>query len=58
MMPYFLDNLLIDSSGVVSLMHRPRFTSQEDVWYSFLLEADQPQGHNMAERIRQTKKIQ
>jgi hypothetical protein len=29
---------------------------QEDSWYSFLLEASQPQGHNAAGRIRSIEK--
>jgi hypothetical protein len=33
-------NRLTDGGEVVSLMRRPRFTPQEDSWYSFLLEAD------------------
>jgi hypothetical protein len=41
MSPTFsLDNRLTDSGKVVSLTRRPPFTSQEDSWYSFLLEAE------------------
>jgi hypothetical protein len=35
---HFVDNLLTDGGKVVILMRRPRFTPQEDSWYSFLLE--------------------
>jgi hypothetical protein len=38
-LPHFLDNRLTDGGEVVSLTRRPPFTSQEDSWYSFLLEA-------------------
>jgi hypothetical protein len=38
--PYFLGSWLTDGSEVVSLMHRLRFTPQEDSWYSFPLEAE------------------
>jgi hypothetical protein len=39
MIPYFLDNRLIDGS-FVSLTSRPRFTNRKIFWYSFLLEAE------------------
>jgi hypothetical protein len=35
---------------------RPPFTSQEDSWYSFLLEAGRPQGHSAAVKIRSIEK--
>jgi hypothetical protein len=38
-LPHFLDNWLTDGGKVVSPTPRPLFTSQEDSWYSFLLEA-------------------
>jgi hypothetical protein len=38
--PHFLDNLLTVGDETVSLAGRPRFTSQEDSWCSFLLEAE------------------
>jgi hypothetical protein len=37
---FSLENRLTDGGKVVSLMHRPPFTLQEDSWYSFLLEAE------------------
>jgi hypothetical protein len=43
-LPHFLDNRLTDGSEVVSLTHRFLFTSQEDSWYSFLLEAESTPG--------------
>jgi hypothetical protein len=40
-LPYFLDNRLTDGGEVVSLMRRAAaLYSQEDSWYSFLLEAE------------------
>jgi hypothetical protein len=33
--PYFLNIRLRDGGEVVSLARRPRFTPQEDSWYSF-----------------------
>jgi hypothetical protein len=39
-LPHFLDIQLTDGGEVVSLMHQPPFTPQEDSWYSFLLEAE------------------
>jgi hypothetical protein len=38
---HMLDNLLRDGGEVVSLTRRPPFTSRQDSWYSFLLEAEQ-----------------
>jgi hypothetical protein len=43
-LPHFLDNRLTDGGRVVSLTRRPPFTSQEDSWYSFLLEAESASG--------------
>jgi hypothetical protein len=43
-LPHFLDNRLTDGGEVVSLAHRPRYTPQEDPWYSFLLEVDSTLG--------------
>jgi hypothetical protein len=37
---HFIDNRLTDGGEMVSLTRRPRFTAQEDSWYSFLLEAE------------------
>jgi hypothetical protein len=48
---HFLDNRLTDGDEVVSLTLRPA-APQEDSWYSFLLEAESPQGHGSAGRIR------
>jgi hypothetical protein len=42
--PYFLDNRLTDGGKVASPTRRPSFTSQEDSWYSFLLEAESTPG--------------
>jgi hypothetical protein len=42
--PHYLDNRITDGGEVVSLTRRPRFTSQEDYWYSFLLEAESNRG--------------
>jgi hypothetical protein len=36
--PTFSGPGLTDGGEVVSLTRRPRFTSKEDSWYSFLLE--------------------
>jgi hypothetical protein len=33
-----------DGGGVVSLTHRPLFTPQDIIWYSFLLEAESTPG--------------
>jgi hypothetical protein len=35
-----LDNRLICGNKVVCLTRRPAFTTQDDYWYSFLLEAE------------------
>jgi hypothetical protein len=47
--PHFPDNRLTDGDAAVSLT---RHTRQEDMWYSFLLEAEYPQGHSASGRIR------
>jgi hypothetical protein len=39
-LPHFLDSRLIDGGEIVSLTLRPSFTTQEDSWYSFLLQAE------------------
>jgi hypothetical protein len=49
---FSLDSRLTDGGKVVSLTRRPPFSPQEDSWYSFLLEAESPQGHSAAGRIR------
>jgi hypothetical protein len=41
---YLLDSRLTDGGKVVSLMCQPPFTPQEDLWYSFLLEAESTPG--------------
>jgi hypothetical protein len=41
--PHCLDNRITDGDGAVSLMRRQRFTLEEDLWYSFLLEAESTQ---------------
>jgi hypothetical protein len=51
-----LDNQLTDGGEVVSLTHWLPFTLQEDSWYSFLLEANWPQGHSASGRIRSIEK--
>jgi hypothetical protein len=39
--PHFLDNRVTDGGEVVSLTHRPAaLDTQEDSWYSFLLEPE------------------
>jgi hypothetical protein len=38
--PHCLDNRLTGSAEFVSLTRRPRFTTQEDSWYSILSEAE------------------
>jgi hypothetical protein len=43
-LPHFLDNRLTDGGEVVSLTRRPLFITQEDSWYSFLLEAESTSG--------------
>jgi hypothetical protein len=47
-----LDNRLTDGREVASLTC---FTSQEDSWYSFLLEAGSIPGQKSARRIRSLK---
>jgi hypothetical protein len=42
--PHFLDNQFTDGGEVVGLTRRPPFTSHEDSWYSFLLEAESTPG--------------
>jgi hypothetical protein len=37
---HFLDDGFIDGGEIVSLKRRPPFTTHEDSWYSFLLEAE------------------
>jgi hypothetical protein len=39
-LPHFIDNRLTDGSEVVSLTRQLHFNTQEDSWYSFLLEAE------------------
>jgi hypothetical protein len=39
-----LDNPLTDGDKVVSSVHQPPFTAEEDTWYSFLLEAESTPG--------------
>jgi hypothetical protein len=39
-----LGDRLTDGGKVVSFAPRPRFTPQEDSWYSFLLEAESAPG--------------
>jgi hypothetical protein len=41
--PHFLDNRLTDGAEVISITRRPHFT-QEDTWYSFMLEAESTRG--------------
>jgi hypothetical protein len=51
---HFLDNLLTDGGGVVSLMRHQLFIPPppgEDSWYSFLLKVHLPQRHSAAARI-------
>jgi hypothetical protein len=56
-LPHLLDNRLTDGGEVVSLTRRPAaLYPQEDSWYSFLLEAESPQGHSAAGRIRSFEK--
>jgi hypothetical protein len=42
--PTFSDIRLIDGGMILSLTCRPLFYSQEDSWYSFLLEAESTPG--------------
>jgi hypothetical protein len=52
-LPHFLDNLLTDGDELVSPTRRQAaLYRQEDSWYSFLLEAESPQGHSAAGRVR------
>jgi hypothetical protein len=51
---FSLDNRLTEGGKFVSLRHRPPFTSQEDSWYLFLLEAEP--GRSTAERMRKIEK--
>jgi hypothetical protein len=45
MLPHFLHNRLTDGGEVVSLTHLPvALYTQEDSWYSFLLEAESTPG--------------
>jgi hypothetical protein len=39
-LPHSLDNRLTGGGEVMSLTRRPPFAPQEDMWYSFLLEAE------------------
>jgi hypothetical protein len=41
---FSLDNWFTDGGKVVSLTHRPPFTTQEDSWYSFLLVIESTPG--------------
>jgi hypothetical protein len=43
-LPHFLDNRLTYGGAVVSLTCRPPFYTQEDFWYSFLLETESTPG--------------
>jgi hypothetical protein len=43
-LPHLLDNRLTDGGEVIRLTCRPPFTSQEDSWYSFMLEAESTPG--------------
>jgi hypothetical protein len=38
--PHVLDNRFIDGGEVVRLTRQQRFTSEEDFWYSVLLQAE------------------
>jgi hypothetical protein len=49
---FSLDSRLTDGGKVVSLTRRTSFIPQEDSWYSFLLEAESPQGHSAVGKIR------
>jgi hypothetical protein len=52
--PYLLDNQLTDGDEVVSLTGA--LYPQEDSWYSFLLEAEWPQGHGAVGRTKSLEK--
>jgi hypothetical protein len=54
--PHFLENRLTDGGEVFSLTHRPRFTRQENSWYSFLL-VSQPQCLVLLEGLGKLKKF-
>jgi hypothetical protein len=41
---YFLGNRLTDGGKVFNFQRRPRFTLEEDPWYSFLLEPESTPG--------------
>jgi hypothetical protein len=57
-LPHLLDSRLTVGGKVESLTRRPPFTSQEDSWYSFLLERlSRPQGQSAAGRIRSFEKF-
>jgi hypothetical protein len=43
-LPHFLDNRLTDGGKVVNVTRRPPFTTQENFWYSLLLEAESTPG--------------
>jgi hypothetical protein len=57
--PHCLDNRLTDGGKVVSSTHQPLLYSPETLflcfWYSFLLEADKPQGLVWPERLGKLK---
>jgi hypothetical protein len=50
-LPHSIHSRHTDGGDVVSLMRRPPFNMQEDSWYSFLSEAQSPQGHSAAGRL-------
>jgi hypothetical protein len=54
---HFLDNWLMDGGEVFSLARRPHFTSQEDSWYSFLLQAVNPRVIAWLEGLGKLKKF-
>jgi hypothetical protein len=54
---FSLDNRLTDGGKIVSLMRRLSFTTQEDSWYSFLLETDStPRAKMRLEGVGKLKK--
>jgi hypothetical protein len=55
--PQYLDNRLTDGGKVVSLRRRQPFIPQEGSWYSFLLEAESPQGHSAAGRMKNSTSL-